>query len=343
MRRLNIRDCLIFVFAALTAGCLLLLLQCKDSANISHPQETSFFAIQTTSNVKDNISQFPFISRRPFLLSNKNTCRQAQKLPLIILIHSAPSHFEHRRVIRKTWANYSNYHSKFNFRRVFLFGKVNSRKLAEQLESEHMINGDILQGDFNDGYRNLSLNTLYGLAWVHEHCRNAEVVMKVDDDIAVDMYNVFPRIITRLTFETNHVFCNRLHHEPIQRDSNLKYFVPESELKGKSIFPPYCEGKVVIFTSDIVYSILNQASNTPVFWLEDVYVYGLVLNKIPNLTFYIYKYGDEMDIWCGDNTKCVMTDNKCRKIFAEVRENILTQIESIWKIFQRRYKTCAKL
>jgi beta-1,3-galactosyltransferase 1 len=310
---------------------------------MSRLQETTFPAIQDTKRIKLNISEVPFITSHPYVMSNTNMCRSSKELTLIILIHSAPSHFGHRSVIRNTWANINNFHVKFNFRRVFLFGKVSNHELQARLEDEHMINGDILQGDFDDGYRNLSLNTLFGLAWVYEHCSNAEVVMKVDDDIVVDMYNLFPRIVMRMSFVTNHVFCNRLHNEPIERNKRLKYFVSENELKGKSVFPPYCEGKVVIFTSDLVHQILNVASNTPVFWLEDVYMYGLVLNQIPNLTFDIYRFGDEMDIWCDDTTKCVTTDSTCRKLFVEIRKTTSTLIENIWKMFQQRHVSCAVL
>lgn len=288
----------------------------------------------------ERMSVFPYISSQPFLLSNNSICRLIPNLALMILIHSAPNHFKYRNAIRNSWAKYSNYHQNASFRIVFLLGKV-STEVQGRLAREHKIHGDILQGNFIDGYSNLTLNTLYGLYWVNAYCRNAKVIMKIDDDVAVDLYSIFPLVIFRYIRVNKHVYCNQLYNSPIARNIESKLFVDENIFRGQRYFPPYCDGKAVILTSDLVYPLLQKAAYTPIFWIEDVYVYGLVLNQIPKVMYDNYRWGYEFTLDCDYDTSCVTNETTCRTMFAELKQNIVPQIKNSWKVFQQRQHVCS--
>ena len=60
----------------------------------------------------------------------------------------------------------------------------------EEIQNEHLLYGDIVQGDFVDTYRNLSLKAVVGNLWVSKFCSKAEFVVKTDDDMFVDLYEV---------------------------------------------------------------------------------------------------------------------------------------------------------
>ena len=60
----------------------------------------------------------------------------------------------------------------------------------KQLEEESSKYGDIIQGDFLDTYHNLSYKAIMGNLWVAEFCSQAEFVVKTDDDMYVDLYEV---------------------------------------------------------------------------------------------------------------------------------------------------------
>lgn len=289
-------------------------------------------------NIYPNSNSFTFFSDHPFLIFNKSVCGNSKDISLIILIHSAPKHFEYRNAIRRTWASYNTSYHLSTFRRVFLFGKVSLQPLQAQLEKEHSIHGDLLQSNFIDSYQNLSLNTLHGLKWVQEYCRGAKVVMKVDDDIIIDMFNVMPQIVYKYSSLRRHVFCNQLNRSPIYRNLKSKFVVKANQFKDLRFFPPYCEGKTVIFTSDLIIPILQQAAHTPMFWIEDVYVYGLVLNRIPNLVIDKYAFDVNLARHCKSN--CIQTDKECRKVMAELKRNIPEQFANIWTVFQQRRDSC---
>ena len=60
-----------------------------------------------------------------------------------------------------------------------------------------------MQGNFLDTYYNLTYKSVMGHLWVSEFCRQAELVVKTDDDIYVDLYGTFS-LAGRLRAEENY-------------------------------------------------------------------------------------------------------------------------------------------
>jgi beta-1,3-galactosyltransferase 1 len=63
--------------------------------------------------------------------------------------------------------------------------------LQYQIEEENKKFKDIVQGQFIDSYRNLTNKGVMGYKWISEHCMNAEIVLKVDDDAFVNFFKYF--------------------------------------------------------------------------------------------------------------------------------------------------------
>ena len=73
---------------------------------------------------------------------------------------------------------------------AFLLGRPSDDKKQEILEEESRKHRDIVQGDFMDTYHNLSYKAIMGNLWVSEFCDQAEFVVKTDDDMFIDLYEV---------------------------------------------------------------------------------------------------------------------------------------------------------
>ena len=73
---------------------------------------------------------------------------------------------------------------------AFLLGRPADDKKQEILEEESRKHRDIVQGDFMDTYHNLSYKAIMGNLWVSEFCDQAEFVVKTDDDMFIDLYEV---------------------------------------------------------------------------------------------------------------------------------------------------------
>ena len=69
-------------------------------------------------------------------------------------------------------------------------GATTDAALQRRLEEESRRHGDLVQGDFLDTYHNLSYKAVMGNLWVAEFCSQAQFVVKTDDDMYVDLYEV---------------------------------------------------------------------------------------------------------------------------------------------------------
>ncbi|XP_070516693.1 beta-1,3-galactosyltransferase 2 [Cardiocondyla obscurior] len=85
-------------------------------------------------------------------------------------------------------------------RRVFLLGTLNddakrkTHMLQNSLLDEARRFNDILQGDFLDTYRNLTRKHLMGLHWAVNNCKDVKYIVKMDDDIVVNMYGILEKL-----------------------------------------------------------------------------------------------------------------------------------------------------
>ena len=61
----------------------------------------------------------------------------------------------------------------------------------DSIRNESLVHGDIVQGNFLDSYKNLTYKTVMGHMWVSRFCRQAQFVMKTDDDIYLDLYGLY--------------------------------------------------------------------------------------------------------------------------------------------------------
>ena len=73
---------------------------------------------------------------------------------------------------------------------MFCTGSTLDENIQRSLKEESQEYGDLVQGDFLDNYYNLSYKGIMGNLWVAEFCSQAEFLVKTDDDMFVDMYEV---------------------------------------------------------------------------------------------------------------------------------------------------------
>jgi len=76
---------------------------------------------------------------------------------------------------------------------------------------------------------------------------------------------------------------------PILRDPRtcMKWCVKRSELRGRTRFPQYCAGIGYIVSSPLLALLYNASLSTPFFWIDDVYVTGLLTKKLPAGVTYV--------------------------------------------------------
>ncbi|XP_052253560.1 lactosylceramide 1,3-N-acetyl-beta-D-glucosaminyltransferase-like [Dreissena polymorpha] len=232
-------------------------------------------------------AKYPVTINGKYVFENPQLCSSVANLSVLIIVHTAPDHFEMRLAIRRTWGN-DTYYRKMGVARVlFLLGQVGDSALQMKMEAEFKEYRDMLQGDFRDSYRNLTHKGVMGFKWITERCRNAKFILKTDDDIVINMFILFNRVLPKIENKTKQIVCNHIpaNAMPIIRDKNNKWYVSDNHFRGKNVYPEYCSGFMVLFTNDVIPAIFRAATMTPFFWVDDVYLYGLAPGHVPGIKY----------------------------------------------------------
>ncbi|XP_052799180.1 lactosylceramide 1,3-N-acetyl-beta-D-glucosaminyltransferase-like [Mya arenaria] len=240
--------------------------------------------------------QYPVTIKGSYLIENPALCSSVPDLSVLIIVHTAPNHFEQRNAMRKTWANDTNYNSLGKVKTLFLFGTVHNQTVQIELEKEFKEHQDFLQGDFVDAYRNLTHKGVMGYRWVSERCRNAKYILKVDDDIVVDMYRLFTKVIPKYSNKTKQILCNHISPGTMRiiREKKSKWYVNEKHFKRQKFYPEYCSGFLVLFSNDVIPALFKATTVTPFFWVDDVYLYGLAPSHVPGIKYNGLEQKDHM-------------------------------------------------
>ncbi|XP_018413612.1 PREDICTED: beta-1,3-galactosyltransferase 4 [Nanorana parkeri] len=201
----------------------------------------------------------------PFLLSPANACSPPPLL--LILVSSAPSHRDRRDGIRQTWGSLSSATASSSLT-LFVLAVPDKAEERSALVHEAVTHGDIIQANFTDSYRNLTIKTLTGLAWAVQKCQGARFVLKTDDDVFVNTL----ALSSFLKDQQGLRYLGRVHwHVAPLRDPENRHYTAR-ELYTGSHFPPYCSGTGYILSHGAVGHLLQEAGNGPWPSLEDVYI-----------------------------------------------------------------------
>lgn len=208
---------------------------------------------------------------------DSDACEPAHRCDTPILVHSYVGHFEIRQAIRQSYSQ--TIMSTLGLCHVFMIGLpytgdrvddgVQQRLLRES--SEH---GDIVQGDFHEAYRNLTYKHVMGLTWFAERCsRGSGLVVKTDDDIAVNAYKLKDLLVGR-DFEL--AGCV-IRTAPIRNERN-KWHVTRDEFAGDA-YPPFLSGWLYVATAASVDRLLQAIRPREYFWIDDLYVTGILAQR----------------------------------------------------------------
>ena len=226
------------------------------------------------------------LKRFEFLL-NSDPCSGSERIELLVLVTSHPGHVDLRGAFRRALP--STALRSFNMRRMFLLGRINTQQTGYRqvdqsiIEEEHLKYGDIVQGDFVESYRNLSYKHIMGLKYATHFCPHAELLLKMDDDIAVDLFRLLQLVrnqsLSSMQIAGAVLTGNELN--PV-RDKSSKWYVSRDDYAATR-YPPFVSGWAYITTIEVARQLVRHADLSPFFWIDDTYITGL-LATLSNVT-----------------------------------------------------------
>lgn len=160
---------------------------------------------------------------------------------------------------------------------MFLLGRILDKVLQVVLEIESVFYRDILQEDFMDSYNNLIFKIMMVFCWVSIFCQKVEFVMKMDDDMFVNI-NGFLRVVNQYIDVFQWLvggFC--VFFVSLIRDKGFKWYVLEKMYFYWKYFG-YCLGMGYVISMFVIWRVFEIFKYLLFFYLEDIFV-GFCINK----------------------------------------------------------------
>lgn len=175
--------------------------------------------------------------------------------------------------------------ANFGVRRVFLLGLAPPPTKERYTTQAAIVDegrrfGDLVQGGFVEDYRNLTYKHVMGHGWVGERCGGVEFVVKMDDDIVVDLMKVRKLLLGFNEWVNGASMAGYVLKgmKPI-RETRNKWFVNQEEYAGTE-YPTFLSGWFYITTPETSKKIYRLSQQIAYFWIDDVYVTGILAAKL---------------------------------------------------------------
>ena len=162
----------------------------NDNINKSTTQttKTTTKSIVNPYRPRDHIvnpHNFSYILNPEYTVCDNNSNNDS--VYLLVYVHSGPTNYQRRIVIRETWATRTLFP---DLRLVFMIGKTLDKNIMQAIQYENELYQDIVQEDFLDSYKNLTYKGVMALKWISIYCSNVKYILKVDDDIVINTFTL---------------------------------------------------------------------------------------------------------------------------------------------------------
>ncbi len=253
-------------------------------------------------------------ARRPktlLIYNNENLC-SANPRPadnnensIVIVVLSARPNFLQRKLVRQTYGSIRHINNVRIVAVVFMVGgsddQVEPITDISKLEAERVQYNDVIMGDFVDTYKNLTRKSIMSYDWLVSFCKEADIVVKTDDDVILNIFKLTEELSTwtPTVFQSSYFWCAIHFNEPLNREEGNRYYVsPEQYSKDNA--PAHCAGVGYVTPMVVIRRIADEISRSflnDVCPQEDIFMTGIVTEKINSYGRELIKYIDKMNEW----------------------------------------------
>ncbi|XP_055295181.1 beta-1,3-galactosyltransferase 5-like [Sitodiplosis mosellana] len=236
--------------------------------------EREFLNPQLFDDIKNDGGILADRNQFKYLIANTECRFESSNDPhpnFIIAVNSNPRAKEMRQTIRDSWGSYEK-----SAKTIFFLGVVDSEQIQEEIEAEYAEFGDIVQGNFIDHQRNLTIKHLMILNWSVVNCLNAKYLIKIDDNVFANVPAIGD-FLAQNPLTKN--FLMGTYHEPelCPREGDSKV---THEEYASDYYPAYAEGHSIIYSMDVAVMLCYKSNFVEFFWVEDVFITGILRSQI---------------------------------------------------------------
>ncbi|XP_027871007.1 beta-1,3-galactosyltransferase 1 [Xiphophorus couchianus] len=227
------------------------------------------------------VSPGPYLVEYPyeyhFTINEELKCKQ-EKPFVVLIVQVAPRNRAHRDIIRNSWGSEKLANNQV-VALFFLLGMQtgdDAEQVHRQLLQESKEHQDLIQGDFVDCYKNLTIKTMVMLEWLNSYCSSAAYAMKIDSDMFLNVPNLVNLLLKAP--RTNYMTGLVAHGGRVSRDPKSKFYVPV-DLISEDVYPFYALGLGYILSLDLTKKLIEASRHIKPLYIEDVYL-GLCMRHL---------------------------------------------------------------
>lgn len=280
--------------------------------------------------VLERKTYYPLTMDSPYVINSPDLCSDLDPLHVLVIVHTATSNFQRRRLLREMWAN-KNLMTNRVLRIVFVLGLTQNKQTQMLIENEHVAFGDLIQGRFLDTYHNLTHKGVLAFRWIQSYCPHAQLILKVDDDMFVNPFTLYESYFPKYSRANRTIACHLRpkNTSPLFRAPKSKWKVDDYEFRGYKSYPvEYCNGYIVLLTPDLIRPLYKAAYVVPFFWVDDVYLFGLLPARVGNVTFVDIKAHVAFNPKLG--MKCFREQKACKMLGTSFSDQ--DDMEELWGV-----------
>uniref|UniRef100_H3C0F7 Hexosyltransferase n=1 Tax=Tetraodon nigroviridis TaxID=99883 RepID=H3C0F7_TETNG len=214
-----------------------------------------------------------------FVIADTPVCKSTAPF-LLLVVPVAPGGRATRDAIRETWGSQKQVLGR-TVETLFMLGLpggADAGPQQEEVRRESRKHRDLIQSDFLDSYRNLTIKTMMILEWVSSNCLHTSYAMKVDSDVFVQVENLMKLLLDPSTAKENYVTGLVLWHNKVLRNPLDKFYMPR-QVVPEPFYPPYPLGMSYVMSMDLPAKILKVSPQIKPVIFEDVYL-GMCLKGL---------------------------------------------------------------
>ncbi len=239
---------------------------------------------------------------------------------LVIYVHSNAAYANRRQFIRQTWGSVTEYEG-IHVSVVFMLGLTGNQSIDDEVAHESQVYNDIVRGDFLENYRNMTRKIHMGVHWIYHHCSKSSYVLKMDDDVFVNIYSVIYMVKTVVSvIHLPVLFCSGFaaSSKPFRAPAKNKWVLTREEYP-QAAFPPMCAGRAFISRTETTMRLSVLASHVKHIWVDDLWLTGIV-GRVAGMKYVVLPFKDLDAVSTGGKQACFYNANMY-KVKAEQQYN----------------------
>ncbi|KAG7159908.1 Beta-1-3-galactosyltransferase 5-like 6 [Homarus americanus] len=198
----------------------------------------------------------------------------------------------------------------------------------DRVTAEAKQHGDIAQDlSFHDSYSNLTLKTLSLLSWAQNFCRDTSYVLKIDDDVFLNVKRLY-KLTVCVTEARQNIYRTKREDNPL--NSGLQELTPFSLSSVDSSLENLCNG---FKPHQSINYLINSQSHEYESYMFAGYLYdGIRADRNPHSKWYL-----DPKIYSSDilppflsGTSYIMTSNIIPHLLEEAKSKPIIELEDVY-------------